>query len=627
MLSANTDEFLKSVKDFSEGIDKSVLHLRADRVDKILNLDVIPSVGLHLSLIGTCAIVAGFPKNSTTYILFCSIAAAIFISHLALTRIVPPRVGVLGACAAFVTASAVSAPIGVVPSALVLGGAYAVVALLVVVRRIDPKELLFAPFYSALMIYVSHFSPDGLLLFSPLFGISIIALTWSGNMTVSPGLFVGFILILSYEIDHHDLNEFVLAGICALGLVSLLVYIVRTVEVLNSNLRNFLSQGLASLTILVILTIFENELKSPWIWPATLGFFFGGVHLFRGREGLATSISWFCIAVTAAIWRQSGDSLPWSGSWDTRVRLVATLAVAEGLFIAGEALRNRFAGNVARLLFLGVGGLCFALTNAVNSDLLAYLKNYRSGSSPELAEMLRWNSGALAVACALVLLSALGAALSYESTFAIRPVPWWRGLVKPRHAVLARTGFRILVKWLASVPILGALLKVLQAGPGALRYLKTGAEPFRFADLTVLVSTVTLGLSLTNLSDATLVMMHAVRFGVNSPPHPPDLAWISHSIAWTSCAVLLYGYGLLRHQSLFLLTGAILMFVPIVWYVGTTHSVRAQELGILALIAGITMVFCRMIRGGLEGPGKLEVGRNPHASPSDPPDNDRFLAA
>jgi hypothetical protein len=57
MYTRDLDGFLKSAAGLADGLSKQVLHLKAERLDKLVNGEIIPRLGLHAALIGTCIIV------------------------------------------------------------------------------------------------------------------------------------------------------------------------------------------------------------------------------------------------------------------------------------------------------------------------------------------------------------------------------------------------------------------------------------------------------------------------------------------------------------------------------------------------------------------------------------------
>jgi hypothetical protein len=596
----HTNELLKSAKDLAEGINKDILRLRADRLDRILNEEMMPYLALHSALIGACIVLAQFGSWPSLFILFSFIATGFFLTYYVSIMGTERQAGMLGAGVVFATAAASCAPISPLQAGIVVIVAYALVGLLATLRKSDPEEFLFAPVYSAIMMQVSGVREYQVVLYLIVFGLGIITLMRLGRIQMSFGLFAGMLVILWSEVDKRTSGQWGLVVICVLSICALLAYVFRAVEAVNSDFRNFLSQGLVALTTLAIICIFMDDSRPFWLWPIGLGFLFAFVHVLRGRAaGIPTSVAWTCIAITGAIWLCATEAGQ-IASLEFRICLVATLVTAEGLYVAGRALRNRFACNLALLLLLAGGALCLLFAGLINGELVRYLKDRESTPFRDVIEILSWKGWAIVVAPALTSLATFFVALSYRSGSVTRPVSWWRGLVKPRHAVLVRTGFRVSVKWFTAVPIVGAALKAIEIGAGSLRYLKTGAEPFRFADLAVLASTVTLGFSVIYVCDPFLAAVNAMAYGGQSSPEAQSWGWLSHTIAWTGCALVVYLYGLSSRQTLFIFAGGGFALVPIVGYLATAKPVYAQQLGVIALTGGLALVLCSIVRKGVK---------------------------
>jgi hypothetical protein len=589
-LTDQTNEILKSGRDLAEGVNKEVLRLRSDRLDGILNGEILPYLGLHTSLVGACIVLFQFGSWPDLFILFSFILAGLFLAYFVPGMGAQRQAGIPGACAVFATAAAACAPISESQVGIVVVSAYLLIAVLATFRKIDPGEFLFAPLYSAIMIQVSGMRTYQVPLYLAVFVLGILTLIKLGRIGSSFGLLAGMLIVLASEVSRRTSEVGGLAVICIVSILGLLVYLVRAAERVNSDFRNFLNQGLAALTILAVIEIFTQDPRPYWLWPLGLCVFFTWVYVLRMGDGLPTAIGWTCIANTAAIWLCSTEIGIVSG--DTRLRLFLTLATAEGLYAAGRVLRSRFVCDLARLLLLVGGVLCLAFAAQVGTELGRFLKI--SGWTPfgHIREILAWNAGATGMALGFAFLAALCVAFSYRSGSAPRGISWWRGLIKPRHAVLVRTGFRVSVKWFATLPVLGAALKALQTGAGSLRYLKTGAEPLGLADLAALASTILLGFSIICLCDGFLA-------GSPPPPQSDNWAWVSHIIAWTGCALLAYLFGLGIGQSLFVFASGGLALFPIVEYLATVRPIRGQQLGVLALTTGLALVLCGTLRRGL----------------------------
>src|SRR5262245_33258531 len=107
-LAQQIDEFLKSTGILVEDFNKQNVRVKADRLDKVLNGQIIPRLGLHAALIGTCLMVS--TQSHPISYLFAFIAAALagwyFVSGNLQSE---GQSGLPGASAVLVTAAAAAA--------------------------------------------------------------------------------------------------------------------------------------------------------------------------------------------------------------------------------------------------------------------------------------------------------------------------------------------------------------------------------------------------------------------------------------------------------------------------------------------------------------------------------------
>ena len=294
--SDNANEMLKSADDLAEGINKDTLRLRAVRIDRILNGEIMPYLAVHIALIGACIVIARFSSWPSLFILFSSIVAGLSVAYFVSRLRAQRQTGIPAACLAFATAAAACAPITAFQGGLSVALVYALVALLAIFRKIDPEEFLFAPLYSAIMINVSGMRAYEVPLYLSVFCLGLLALIQLGRMQISFGLFAGMLVVLCSEINKRTSGEGGLVVICILSVSALLIYVVRAVQVVNSDFRNFLSQGLVALTILAVIVIFTDDPRPYWLWPIGIGLFFAFMYAVWGHAaGTPTSIAWTCM--------------------------------------------------------------------------------------------------------------------------------------------------------------------------------------------------------------------------------------------------------------------------------------------------------------------------------------------
>src|SRR5262249_52853094 len=185
---------------------------------------------------------------------------------------------------------------------------------------------------------------------------------------------------------------------------------------------------------------------------------------------------------------------------------------------------------------------------------------------------------------------------TYQDPLQTHELPWWKGLIASRHAVVFRAVYRSARKLVEKMPILGEVFKIFSGGRNLFRFLKTGAEPLRFADVVLIVAFVILAACLTYAVDALFVWEVKYRFKDEEwmVAKPEDFRWWSRIIAWTGCGVAFYILGIARSQSLFVFAGLFFIFAPAV------RSLRLSTLPILngqsLFAAGLAIVCCSLIR-------------------------------
>lgn len=584
------DEFLKSAKDVAEGISAEVIPLHADRLDRILNGQIMPHIGLHGALIGTAIALPRIGAWPRSWIAFAVIAVALWLTYFVSGPAARRQSGLPGAAVAFATAATVIAPLPWIDAGMLIAAAYVLLAAFVLLRNMDARVLLFAPVYSAIFINLSSMQHYEVPLYAIPLCIGLATLLGVRRMNASFGLFAGLLWILAAEIASRTSGTAMLATISSVAMLGLLAYMVVAVAPSNSNFKNFAGQSLPALTIVAIITTFTDDRQYYWLWPIALSLFFVCVSLLRGQGGLPTAIGWCCIAIIMALWL-TNDQLRVE-SWATRSRMVATLLFAEGLYVIGVRLRNRFVSNLGMILLLIGGLVCLQFAVEVRQSI-----DGESAALPlnaDIGTVLRWHTAAISASVGLSILAATLAGLSYLRIDPSVRIPWWRGFVRPRHAVLIRSGYRVAAKWFDGVPLVGPAFKAVRAIGGAMRYLKTGAEPFQFTDIAVLAAVTILGLSTMRNAASVLAGLRLEQDGNDES----IVMWLPLIVAWTLCAIVLYAYGLRRMQSLFVFAGAAFAFVPIVTYFSVAHPVQLWQAGIIGLAAGLTLVLCSAMRRG-----------------------------
>jgi hypothetical protein len=590
-LGQEVEAFLKTAGSLADDFSKQNLIIKADRLDKLVNGQIIPRLGRHMAIIGSGFMVIGLDSSDAISYLFAFVAAALAGCYFVAGQTRQGnQSGLPGACAVFITASVVSAgrsgDVSILPMAVAIAIPYVIISLCVAYNEMERQELVFAPVYSALLLLLSSaVQPDALLLFVPVAIAGVLALLKIRRMGSSYGLLAGTLAVGAMQVAYPTLDIVTRGIISTANIVALQLFVNYAVGPSNSDIRNFLNQGLPALAILGTVLLLAGEPYPYWLWPVGLAAFFVCAYAIGGRGGLPTAIGWVCIAAIGAILLSRKGFSP--ESWEFRAGLIATLGLAQLLYLVARHLKNRFTCDLARVLLLVGALLC---VNAV-FKVDALWRNELSDVGRET--FLSWENHAFAATLSLVFLAALFAALSYSDPTQRTPISWWRGLIQPRHAVLLRTAIRGSAKAIENIPLLGGAWKALLAGGRWLRYLKSGGDRPRLADMSVLISGILLALAVVTLVDAALWPAYRSAQRTRFFTSIPHAVWQSHTLAWTICGILLYGYGLARRQALFVFAATAFALVPVIQHIKTT-DIEAR--GIMLFTAGLTILCCALQR-------------------------------
>jgi len=471
---------------------------------------------------------------------------------------------------------------------MAIAAPYLLIAALTLRDRTRAKELIFAPFYSALLICASgNYLGDAVALYTAVFLIGVVALYRVNKITLSYGLFAGMLVALGAQTILTETTKTSLAIISAMTIVALAVYTLRAITRDNSNLRNFLSLSLAALLILPMIVVLTEEPYPYWLWPLAAAAFYDAIYRIGKTSVKPMAIAWIALTIIGAVWLThifgpDTDIFGPSKRFGERLPALATIISAVALYVVGFTIQNRFVCNLARMLLLASGYICLMIAKQAAGS---FVEGHGATSQAEFAVLLTWHDFGLVTAFLLALLTALAVAASLSDPPPRAVTSWWRGIVKPRHAVVLRTLYRASVASLESAPILGGLFKILRNGLTKLRYLKTGGGPINFGDSTIPIVLVLFALAEIALILAGLPMVDAKGEHI--------WRWLAETTAWTSCAVFSYAVGLARRQTLFTFIGVGFALVPFVRFVEKSITLN---IGIIVLTAGLTLVVCSLLR-------------------------------
>jgi len=570
---------LSTGEDVASSLSLEVLNTRAERLDKVLNFRMIPQLGIHAALIGACVLV-GTDTVAVPPLLFALIAAGFaagfFATHVRGWR----GSGLLGAAVTFATAAVLSSGMGPVASILLLALIFGALAFVLLRWDVSRREIVFAPIYASILILQTTEGASAFVFYAPIFLTGMIAVAIGKHISWCFGLFIGLLILISNRLE-DDTTLAVVGFLAFIGLFLLLLYVARSVSARDSNLRNFIIQGVGAWMFIGLIGVFKQDLPA-WTIPVLMGFFFAFVTLFRrNTTGAPTAIAWLYIASLLAYWSYF-DSSEFSYS-EVFVRLLVTVACAKLLDLAARGFRVPLLGNVALLTLLLAAGGATLSARGLGEEVLP-------GSVPQL---LSWSGYALPQLLILAVLPIVAVTSCYPPIVPAAAVPWWRGLARPRHILFVRTCYRVSQSWISAIPLIGAPLRGIGGAFKALRYLKTGGERLRLADIVLIGTVVLFYLSFMKIAHPFLQTIPMTAIDES----PRDLGWAADALAAAICGLMLYGIGLHLRQSLFFFAGATMLIGQFgVYAVRHSDVLEQDQLGLLTMFLGLILVLCAGIR-------------------------------
>jgi hypothetical protein len=570
---------LSTGEDVAHSLSLEVLRTRAERLDKILNFRMLPQLGIHAALIGACVLV-GTDTVSVPPLLFALLAAAFAAGFVATHARGWRGSGLLGAAVTFATAGVLVSGMGPVPAILMLALIFGALAFVLLRWDVSRREIVFAPIYAAILILQTTEGARAFVIYAPIFLIGMIAVAIGKHITWSFGLFIGLLILISNRLE-DDTTIAVVGFLAFVGLFLLLLYVARSVSARDSNMRNFIIQGVGSWMFIGLITVFKQDLPA-WTIPVLMGFFFAFVSLFRrNTTGAPTAIAWLYIASLLAYWSYADAEDP--SYTDVFVRLLVTITSAKLLELAARGFRAPLVGNVALLtLLIAAGGATFMAWGLGDEGL--------PGSVPQL---IQWSGYAIPKVLILALLPIIAVTSCYAPIVPAQPVPWWRGLARPRHILFVRTCYRVSQSWLSAIPLIGAPLRGIGSAFRALRYMKTGGERLRLADVVLIATVALFYVSFMKIAYPFLQMIPMAEIDGS----PRNLGWAADAISAAICGLMLYGIGLQLRQSLFFFAGAIMVLGQFgVYAVRHWDLLEKDQLGLLTMLLGLVLVVCAGIR-------------------------------
>jgi hypothetical protein len=171
-------------------------------------------------------------------------------------------------------------------------------------------------------------------------------------------------------------------------------------------------------------------------------------------------------------------------------------------------------------------------------DIIAALGVFSSNKAFELSSFALWNNWDFVRLAGLIVLVLLAIITCGETTYPVKPIPWWHGLITTRHAVRIRQLTYEIDEWGKDIPLIGGSFKTLTGFWKAIRRFKTDGKPARVYDIGVLIGGGIGGIALVLLADVLLRTAAGEGGGYQSL-----LRWWADATPWLLGALVLYVIG------------------------------------------------------------------------------------
>ena len=305
---------------------------------------------------------------------------------------------------------------------------------------------------------------------------------------------LSLMVFLGFIIKHNTDSNTLISILVVLALVLFVIYSFRIRHQVGSSLRHFLAEaivvGLWTLLVFLADFDFENALKA---WGIGIALYQSICLVFLARRSLsgepesdeknaagnsALRQGWFSERDARLVWLQVA-SIAILGEWIIEDMLEDTFGIespALGFLIMVLPfipLFHRFgAPFLALTTRLMIAGCLLSIANEFQSELeTRYTAESATGGPDALrADFLAAWPGELAIPL-FAFVTALLACLRFKSSY---QVPWWRGLVRPRHMALIRRTGRLVVSNANRIAFVGGFISALAALINWIRYAGSG---------------------------------------------------------------------------------------------------------------------------------------------------------
>lgn len=474
-------------------LDPAALRLRAEMLDRILNRQILPLIGLHAAIIASLLLSLNLGPAVALGLGFAAVAGCIGLAawwHRSRGR-PDDSIRAEASIATFLTLAVLTLPFGPTAKVAIVGAGFLLFSWLVYRGRMAPDRLVFPFIYLALfLVTLMKVSTEEILLGFAMPSAAALYVMWRrSGFRNAYGPIVGLIIVLAGRLYTNPTPTMVDLVVVALFLIALVWYQTKTGSATVSNLRSFLSQALAVIGswIAVELLLPVEEKAQLWTWVVLVAAYSGAMIYRFGREALAIRLVWLAVPFWVALWYGVPFELGEPRLW---LSFALTLGTIVLLSWATAGLRNGFACNVVRLVAIATGMVLVNLVSSLRGVVVGAACEAPLDGCAVARKLTTDFSGSVAIAAAFIV------ATFFVATFTARPipfasaVPWWRGLIRPRHVVIIRTAYRRAESYLDRVPVIGNMLVLTKGGLASLRYLSGDARALKFAEMTLITSAV-----------------------------------------------------------------------------------------------------------------------------------------
>lgn len=596
-------------------IDPNTIQVRTEKLDGFLNGLMLPFVGLHVAMIGTLILGDDSPDEYKALgfvflLVGLGIAAIAWLQWRSDNGQLPRQAPSATFC--FLLAAAVTLPWTTI-AAVLIALLYGVLALLVYRKVCSAIEIVFPSIYVALF-EVTFWSEDfhlALLLFVACFAMGGATLARLKKMQYAIGLLIGAAILLVSKIQADVSDEWAIGTVAVLFAAAGGIYELLVGGRQFSNLRHFLSQGVVALLFLVVIALVmsDSDESLVWIWVVAVAIYSGIMVSLRPNEGVSTRAGWIAITILIGILMDYESSAQGGGS--TWGPMIACLGLVVGLAYSAKHLGSAFVHNLSQMLLVLLGLLIYVHIRDIEDAVLPSSPADVAGNDPAaLSASARENRPAIVGAAVLVVLAYITGYIMTRAYTYPKAIAWWRGLIRPRHAVIVRKLFRAATEQVQGIPFVGGFLTAILVAIRSLRYLKGGSAPISFGDLVEIALNIFVALSATILLKLWLVPRFVAGDAVAAIENANRAGFIA---AWVSWGILLYLRGVWSNRAQLVFLGVGFVVVPPVKFMAVEQFPQAPFLAAIFMTSGLALCLFGLVRRSTKKRAGSDHGMPPPA--------------